>query len=148
MSTHQIHVFISHSWSYSEHYETLSSWIFGGNWRSGQASLDFRDFSVPRNDPIHNASNTKKLRDAIYAKIARSHVVVIPTGMYASYSKWIQEEVNGAEEKDKPILAVNPLDQQRTSSVVASAAKSTVGWRKKSVIDGIWSLYHSRMNAS
>ena len=53
MSTHQIHVFISHAWSYSNHYETLASWIFEKDWSVGQASLDFRDFSVPKDDPIH-----------------------------------------------------------------------------------------------
>jgi hypothetical protein len=62
MSTRQIHVFVSHSWSYYDHYDTLSNWIFNRNWSVGQASLDFRDFSVPRNDPIHNATNDAKLR--------------------------------------------------------------------------------------
>ena len=83
MSTHQIHVFISHSWSHSGHYETLAGWIFARKWSVGQASLDFRDYSVPRSDPIHNAPTTKALKDAIFDKIGRSHVVVIPTGMYA-----------------------------------------------------------------
>ena len=142
MSTHQIHIFISHSWKYSGHYDTLSSWIFREKCRVGQASLDLRDFSVPKNDPIHNAPTVTQLRDAIYAKIARSHVVVIPTGMYANRSKWIQKEINGAKEKGKPVLAVNPWGQQRTSSVVSAAAKVTVGWNKKSVIKGIWDIYY------
>ncbi|MBC6441385.1 MAG: TIR domain-containing protein [Rhodospirillales bacterium] len=141
MSTHQIHVFISHSWSYSEHYDTLSGWIFDKNWKVGQASLDLRDFSVPKDDPIHNAPTTEALRDAIYRKIALSHVIVIPTGMYASYSDWIQKEIDGANEKNKPILAVNPWGQKRTSSTVSDAAAETVGWNKKSVIEGIWRLY-------
>ena len=143
MSTHQIHVFISHSWEYSGHYETLSSWIFEEKWSIGQASLDLRDFSVPKDDPIHNAPTATELRDAIYAQIARSHVIVIPTGMYANYSKWIQKEINGADDNKKPILAVNPWGQQRTSSVVSNAAESMVGWNKKSVINGIWGLYYS-----
>ena len=143
MSTHQIHVFISHSWEYSGHYETLSSWIFEEKWNIGQASLDLRDFSVPKDDPIHNAPTATELRNAIYAQIARSHVIVIPTGMYANYSKWIQKEINGADDNKKPILAVNPWGQQRTSSVVSNAAKSMVGWSKTSVINGIWGLYYS-----
>ncbi len=55
MSTTQVHVFISHSWSHSEHYDTLADWIFQRPWRSGSTSLDFRDYSVPRDDPIHDA---------------------------------------------------------------------------------------------
>ena len=34
MSTRQIHVFISHAWSYSEHYDTLEKWIFQEQWNN------------------------------------------------------------------------------------------------------------------
>lgn len=141
MSTHQIHVFISHSWTYSGHYDTLSSWIFEKNWRVGQASLDLRDFSVPKDDPIHNAPTRSKLKDAIYNQIRRSHVIVIPTGMYANYSEWIQKEIDGADAYNKPILAVNPWGQERKSTVVYSACSKLVGWNSESVVDGIWKLY-------
>jgi len=141
MSTIQIHVFISHAWSYSGHYDTLEDWIFNKNWSVGQASLDFRNFSVPKNDPILDANNDTQLRTALYNQISRSHVLVIPTGMYANYSKWIQKEIDGAGAYEKPILAVDPWGAQRTSSVVSNAAQKTVGWSKKSVIDGIWGLY-------
>ncbi len=143
MSTHQIHIFISHSWSYSEHYETLAEWVFTRRWSVGQASLDLRDFSVPKDDPIHHANTDRQLADAIYAQIARSHVVIIPTGMYSHHSRWIQKEIKGAQSYRKPILAVDPRGQLRKGSVVASAATKTVGWNAKSVIDGIWELYRN-----
>ncbi len=141
MSTKQIHVFISHAWAYSGHYDTLASWIFDENWSVGQASLDFRNYSVFKDDPIHDADNDKQLKEAILKQIAMSHVIVIPMGMYANYSKWIQKEIKGSEDYNKPILAVNPWDQERTSSVVGDAATQEVGWNKKSVISGIWQLY-------
>jgi len=141
MSTRQIHVFISHSWWYSQHYDTLAGWIFDENWRIGQASLDLRDYSVPKDSPIHNAPTDKALRDAIYRQIGMSHVVVIPTGMYANYSKWIQKEIDGAQTYRKPILAVNPRAQLRKSSVVAAAAARTVGWNKQPLVNAIWELY-------
>lgn len=143
MSTHQVHVFISHSWSYSGHYDTLEKWIFQESWKSGQASIDFRNFSVPKTDPILNAANDKQLREAIHTQIARSHVIVIPTGMYANYSKWIGKEIEGAALYKKPILAVNPWGAIRTSSVVSNAAKKTVGWNSSSVVGGIWDLYYN-----
>lgn len=143
MSTHQIHVFISHSWTYSTHYDKLEEWIFQNSWRVGQASLDLRNFSVPKDNPIHNARTDQELQDAIYAQIARSHVIVIPTGMYTNYSKWIQKEINGANGYGKPILAVDPWGQQRAAEVVTSNAKKTVGWNRDSVIGGIWDLYRS-----
>lgn len=141
MSTRQIHVFISHAWDYSGHYGTLAEWIFHERWSVGQASLDFRDYSIPRSDPIHNAPNDRALRLAIFDKISRSHVVIIPTGMYVNYSYWIQKEIAGAQEYGKPILAVNPWGQLRNSSVVAAAADKVVGWNKQPVIGGVWELH-------
>ena len=143
MSKHRIHIFISHSWSYSDHYDTLRDWIFNEKWRVGQASLNFYDFSVSKYDPVHKPANAKALREAIYRKIERSHVIVIPLGMYASYSNWIKKEIQGAELKSKPILGVNPWGQLRTPSVVGGAAQNTVGWNKKSIIRGIWELYRN-----
>jgi hypothetical protein len=141
MSTHQIHVFISHSWAYSEDYDTLCEWIFTEAWRSGQASLDLRNFSVPKHDPIHNARNEEDLREAIYAQISRSHVVVIPTGMYAAHSRWIQKEINGSNYYKKPILAVVPRGQERRAGIVVDNAQREVGWTKQSVVSAIWELY-------
>lgn len=141
MSTRQIHVFISHSWKYSSHYGTLENWIFYKTWRVGQARLDLRNFSVPRSDPIVNANNDLHLKRAIHKQIARSHVVIIPTGMYAHHSKWINKEIEGAILYGKPILAVEIRGSQRSPSVVVSAASQTVGWNSKSVVHGIWQLY-------
>lgn len=141
MSTRRINVFISHAWSYSGHYETLSAWIFDHNWSYGQASLDLRDFSVPKNDPIHDASSLRELRQAIYNQIRFSHVIVIPTGMYASYSKWIKREIEGAKEYGKPILAVSPWAQERQAGVVVENADRSVGWNKKPLVQAIWDLY-------
>lgn len=143
MSTKQIHIFISHAWAHSQDYNTLASWIFEENWSSGQASLDFRNFSIPKDDPIHNAPTNRTLQDAIFNQIARSHVIVIPTGMYAAYSKWIQKELDGAALHSKPILAVVPRGQLRKPGNVIESADAEVGWTKQAVIDGIWKLYQT-----
>lgn len=91
-------------------------------WTSGQARVRFADYSVPKDDPIHNAPRISDLEDAIFSKIARSHIVIIPTGVYATYNKWIKREIRSSRTMSKPILAVNPRAQQRTSSVVTDAA--------------------------
>ena len=144
MSTRQIHIFISHAWSYSGHYDILARWIFGEPWSAGQASLDFRDYSIPKNDPIHNVTSTAQLETAIFNQIAKSHVVVIPSGMYANYSKWIQKEIVGAKRYNKPIVAVNPWGQEKRSGVVLSNADIGVGWNKQPLIEAIWKMYYAR----
>ena len=143
MSTHQIQIFISHSWNYSGHYDTLENWIFKNPWSTGQASLNFHNFSVPKDDPIHYANNEKQLKEAIFNQIKRSHVIVIPTGMYASHSYWIGKEIEGAKFYNKPILAVNPWGQERKSSVVIANASDSVGWNKEPIVQKIWKLYQN-----
>ena len=145
MSTHQIHLFISHSWKYSEVYETLTEWIFNNKWSVGQASLDFRNYSVPKDDRIHDAPTSKALETAIYNQVARSHIVIIPTGMYTHYSDWINKEIMAAKYYGKPILAVNPRGQQRASGIVVDNSNEHVGWTSHSVINGIWKLYRNTL---
>ena len=113
--------------------------------RSSHAAKTTHD-GLPRNPrgaaaTLQSAPTKKELREAIYAQIARSHVIVIPTGMYANYSEWIQKEIDGSKIYKKPILAVEPWGQKRSSSVVGGAAKMIVGWNSESVVKGIWSLY-------
>ena len=141
MSVHRIHVFIDRSWAHSRHYDTLASRIREKSWRMGQATLRFRDYSVPGYDPVHDASSDGQLKEAIYARIAFSHVVAIPTGMHATCSKRIRKEIDGAGEKSKPVPAFDPRGRQRASSVVSHAAGKTVGWNRTSVIDGVREPY-------
>ena len=140
MHAHHIDIFISHSWTYSEHYDKLREWIFDRPWNVEGVPLVFHDQSVPKDDPIHDAPTTRALEDAILRRIDGSDIVVVPTGMYSSHSKWIGKEIKGANAKNRPILGVNPWGQQRRSSVVADAAAKIVGWNSQSVLNGIWEL--------
>lgn len=139
-----MNVFISHSWSYSDHYDRLAEWIFDETWTVNGQRIQFTNTSVPRDNPIHFAPNDAALQQAIYQRIADSHVVVIPTGMYANYSKWIRKEIDGAKVYRKPILAVDPWAQKRASSVVADAADDAVGWNKQPIINAVWRLGNQR----
>lgn len=138
--SYQVRVFISHSWSYSGHYEKLESWIFERSWYVDGVPLSFVNQSVPRDNPIHFAANDRELKWAIDQRIILSDVIVCPTGMYSDYSKWIGKELMSAREYRKPLLAVNPWAQERKSTVVRDAAMEVVGWTSQSVAGGIWRL--------
>lgn len=135
-----MNVFISHSWDYSGHYDRLAEWIFLENWEYNGGRINFFNTSVPRDNPIHNAPNAAELKTAIYRRIVSSDVLVIPTGMYANHSNWIQKEIDGASLYAKPIVAVKLWGQQRASSVVQSVAAQSVGWNKQSIINAVWQL--------
>ncbi|MBL0768740.1 TIR domain-containing protein [Sphingopyxis sp. DHUNG17] len=135
---YNVSVFVSHSWSYSEHYERLSGWIFNEPWYADGTPINFFNTSVPREDPIHYAPNDTALQTAIFERLKVSNVIVVPTGMYSTHSKWIGKELKGARLHGKKIVAVNPWGQERKSSVVQSVAHETVGWNKNSVINAVW----------
>jgi hypothetical protein len=142
--SYDVNVFISHSWSYSGHYDTISEWLCDGQWNVDGTPLRFVDYSVPRHNPIHYAPNAQALRAAIYERIAGSHVVVIPTGVYATYSNWIGKEIDGAKLYGKPIVAVTGWGAERESTVVTDAAAETVGWQKQSVVNAVWGQFWRR----
>ncbi len=130
-------LFISHSWTYEEHYESLESRL---NTRPG---FYWRNYSVPKDDPIHNAPNKDLLYAAIRRQMAPCSVIIILAGVYSTYSTWIQREIQIANKEfanPKPILAIQTLGAQRISSVVSENANLIVKWHIESVIDGIKQL--------
>lgn len=135
-----IGIFISHSWGYSGHYDKMAEWLFTERWENQGRQVVFTDFSVPKDDPIHFAQTDSELYQAISNKIDMSDIVIIPTGMYSNYSKWIRKEIDAAKYLRKSILAVDLWGQEKKASVVTQAANHSVGWKKQSIGDGIWRL--------
>lgn len=72
-------LFISHSWSYSNAYEKLVSML------NSSPYFTYKNYSVPKDDPIHNASDDYQLRDAIRNQMQRASCVLIMAGVYSTY---------------------------------------------------------------
>ena len=137
MPVNTYNLFISHSWSYSDAYNRLVNLL------SERGYFAFRDYSVPRDDPIHGAGTDTQLRQAIRNHMAPCHVVLIPAGVYATYSKWIKIEIDLALEGftyAKPIVAIRPWGNERISEPVRQAADIIVGWNTESVVGAIRDL--------
>ena len=84
-------LFISHSWRYTDAYERLIRLL------RNRPYFAFRDYSVPKDDPIHGANNDAQLRKAIRDQMTPCHVVLIMAGVYSTYSKWINIEIDLAK---------------------------------------------------
>jgi len=135
MKTHNL--FISHSWSYSDHYDRLVELL------KERPYLSFKNHSVPKDDPIHHARSELALKAAIKARMTPCGIVLILAGVYASYSKWIDIEIDLAQGRfmpSKPVIAIVPWGSERTSTVVRNAARRIVGWRADSVVGAIREL--------
>lgn len=123
-------LFISHSWTYSDAYDKVISMINSQN-------IQYYNHSVPINDPIHTDGSEYQLRDSIDAKIKGCSCVIILAGVYSTYSKWINKEIEIAKNYGKPIIAIEPWDSERTSKIVKDNADIVVRWRSKSIGDAI-----------
>jgi len=127
-------LFISHSWKYSDAYEKMVQFL-------DDQSISYYDHSVPQDDPVHTNGTDRQLREAIDAKIRGCSGVIILAGVYASYSKWINEEIAISGDYGKSIIAVEPWDSDRTSAVVKDAADRIVKWQSKPLADAIRELF-------
>lgn len=123
-------LFISHSWKYNDHYEDLLNLL-------NNSDLNFSDYSVPKNDPIHNAGNYFQLRQAIKNQISSASCVIILAGVYSTYSKWINIEIELAKLLRKKIIAIEPFASERTSQKVKDTADIIVGWNTQSIVNAI-----------
>ena len=135
MNTYNL--FVSHSWRYIDGYDRFVNLL------NQRRYFSFRNYSVPPDDPIHNARNQNELREAIRRQMAPCHVVVVMAGVYATYSKWINIELDLAKNGfrlDKPVLAVRPRGNERISSTVKEAADKVVRWNTESIVGAIREL--------
>ena len=130
-------IFISHSWSHKDQYEKLIELL------EDALYFSFKDYSVPRDDPIHDAPTSQKLYEAIKGQMTSASVVLILAGVYASYSKWINKEIEIAKnefETPKKILAIEPWGSQKTSELVKKNADQIVGWNGQSIANAVKEL--------
>lgn len=124
-------IFISHSWTYSDAYDRLVELL------NGVYGFNYSNYSVPPSDPIHNASYDYQLKAAIRNKMQHASCVLVLAGVYSTYSKWINIELQLAKEMGKKIIAIEPWGSERTSAIVKRYADEIVKWQASSVVKAI-----------
>ena len=72
-------LFISHSWSYGDAYERLVALL------DAAQHFRYQTYSVPKNDPVHNAPNIETLYDAIKNQMLFCNVVLLMARKDAIY---------------------------------------------------------------
>lgn len=129
----QYRLFISHSWTYTDAYEKLIKILDSQN-------LSYYNHSVPKSDPIHTNGTDKDLYEAIKNKISGTNCVLILAGVYSTYSKWINEEIEISKDFVKPIIAIEPWGSEKTSTIVKNNADVIVKWQGASIVKAIKEL--------
>ena len=125
-------LFISHSWSYQNQYYGLINLL-----DNAAPFFQYRNYSVPQDDPITGARTDAQRRVAIENQMRPASCVLILAGVYATYSKWINIEIEIARKLGKKIIAVEYWGSERTSTVVKQAAHEIVKWNTNSIVRAI-----------
>ncbi|GAB7011741.1 TIR domain-containing protein [Halolamina salina] len=123
-------VFISHSWAYEEHFEEVKELLDDAN------GFEYFDHSVSSDDPL-DARLPNHLRKKIRDQMRSASVVLVLSGMYVTYSDWIQEEIEMANEMEKPIIGVIPAENDRVPGIVQDHAVELVEADGKAILNAI-----------
>jgi hypothetical protein len=100
--------------------------------------FQYANYSVPKEDPVHNVRTDSELYEAIKSQIRPVNCVLILAGVYATYSKWIDKEIKIAKQDfNKPVIAIEPWASEKTSTIVKSNANTIVKWNTQSIVDAI-----------
>lgn len=126
--THRL--FISHSWSYSEQYETIKKWFNEANY------FNWTNYSIPITNPV-DFDSKKELKEKITNKINQVNCVVILAGMYAAHSEWIDYEIDEALRLSKPIVGVKPWGNEKMPKKIQDNADEIVNWQSSSVVGAV-----------
>ncbi len=130
-------LFLSHVWrrDHNSEYYRLEKLL-------NQAPyFSWRNYSVPEHGPLGTKTDSQ-LRQALDRQIRPVNCFLVVSGMYVNHRKWMQEEMDIAQDYDKPIIGVIPWGQERVPVEVQRVADEMVGWQTSSIVAAIrrWSL--------
>ena len=124
------HIFISYSWDYSYHYETIKSWLTEAPY------FTWTNYSVPITNPL-DVNSTRELKQKLFNRISNSSCVIILSAMYAKYSRWIDFEIDTAVAMDKPIIGIRPWGQERVPIKIQENADIMIGWNSAPLVQAV-----------
>lgn len=131
---HDYHLFISHAWNYGGDYNRIVELL------DRAPNFSWKNYSRPRENPVIDPRKTytdTELYEKLKSQIKPAGCVLVLSGMYVAYSKWIQKELDYAVASGKPIVGIKPWGNERIPSAVSNVADIVVGWNTSSIIDAI-----------
>ena len=126
----EYHIFISHSWDYSYHYETVKKWL------DSTPYFLWKNYSVPITNPL-DVNGVRDLKQKLANRISISSCVIILSGMYAKHSRWIDFEIDTAISMGKPIIGLRPWGQERVPLKISENADVMIGWNSDPLIHAV-----------
>ncbi len=123
-------IFISHSWNYDDVLQNLKNLLDSRGYFPAEYT------QVEKTHPI-NSGYASVIKKQITRRLEDSDIVLAIAGVYASYSDWMQWEMDMAKELGLNIVGVIPRGQERVSTQVYSRSIVDVRWNTESIVDAI-----------
>jgi hypothetical protein len=120
-------VFISHAWSYSDHYWRIVQFL------NDAPYFEWENLSVPQHDPVSADQLAYDLRN----QMRPADVFLIIAGMYAAHSAWIDFELSFARRIGRPVIGIVKWGGERVPVAIQNAAVEIVGWNSSSIVAAI-----------
>lgn len=123
-------LFISHSWDHDDVLQDLKNLIDSRGYFPATYTQIEKDCPIDSDKAwVIKANITKRLQE--------SDVVLAIAGVYASYSAWMQWEMDKAKELGLKVIGVIPRGQEHISHEVFNRSAVDVHWNADSIVDAI-----------
>lgn len=123
-------IFISHCWNYDDVLQKLKNLLDSRGYFYAEYT------HVEKSHPI-NSEYAPVIKAQITRKLGNSDIVLAIAGVYASYSDWMQWEMDRAKALGLNIIGVIPRGQERISKQVHSRSKVDVRWNTETIVNAI-----------
>jgi len=123
-------VFISHAWEESEDYRRIVRML-------NQARLfSWVNQSVTRKG--YTQSNSPgEIIDMLMKQIEPAEIVVVVSDIYWEHSKDIQQQINLAQQLEKPIIGIKSLGKEGVPPILHYSAAEVVDWAPMDIVSAI-----------
>lgn len=123
-------VFVSHSWSHDDDMNNLTKLL------NSRLYYNFEYTEFRKHNPIESIHDPYVKR-TIRENIQNSNVFLAIAGIYATYSEWMEYEMQIAQDYGFKIIGIKPFGNIYISSKVQSYAHEIVNWNTESIIAAI-----------
>jgi hypothetical protein len=140
-----INIYASHAWSHGDGYEKLFRLIQAETVDTARSENRFaaRLNGLPKHDPAHVSPADDELRSAMRYPMSRSQVLVVPTGAYGRFARWIDLEIELARtgyDARRRILAIDLFAPDAKPTPVQRFADRVIPWTRNGIIAALTEL--------
>jgi hypothetical protein len=140
-----INIYISHAWSHGDGYDKLFRLIQAETADTAGSAISFaaRLNGLPKHDAVHVNPAIDELRSAMRYPMSRSQVLVVPTGAYGRYARWIDLEIELARtgyDMRRRILAIDLFAPDAKPTPVQRFADRVIPWTRSGIIAALTEL--------